>query len=274
MSSTAVVTSCSKEGWEKYGARFVQTFDQHWPLEVNLHIVSEDFDTFKVQDLARKAYIWCLDDSRLAAAFYKRHKFTKWVAGNASQPRPEGVAKDWHGSHGYSFRHDAYKFSKKVFAIELIAEQLNGGRLIWLDADVVTHSVVPMSAIDKLMPDDKAVSHLARPGYHSECGFVGYNLNHPECMKFISTFAALYGSDTVFELQEWHDSWVFDWTLRKLNTPTYEIPHRSVAHPFINSELGQYMDHLKGGRKDKGRSHSYELLNAKYHKLPYWQGAT
>jgi hypothetical protein len=33
-----------------------------------------------------------------------------------------------------------------------------------------------------------------------------------------------------------------------------------VNHPFINGPLGAYMDHMKGDRKDQGRSLAADLL--------------
>ena len=42
-----------------------------------------------------------------------------------------------------------------------------------------------------------------------------------------------------------------------------------AGHPFINSELGKYMDHMKGDRKDLGHS---EKKDIKLHAdNPYWR---
>jgi hypothetical protein len=42
-----------------------------------------------------------------------------------------------------------------------------------------------------------------------------------------------------------------------------------AGHPFINSDLGKYMDHMKGDRKNLGHS---EPRDIKLHEdNPYWR---
>jgi hypothetical protein len=39
-------------------------------------------------------------------------------------------------------------------------------------------------------------------------------------------------------------------------------------HPFVNGPLGSYMDHLKGGRKEQGRSSDKDLVVTRTEE--YW----
>lgn len=267
-----VVTSCSAVGWQQYGERFVHSFNKYWPDDVDLHIVSEDKLEWKPSKPPKRTIIlWPLHSSTKANSFLTRHDPHAWVRGDAGDPnRPAGVAAHWRPNSGkHCFRHDAYKFCKKVFAIELIADFVKEGKLFWIDSDVVTFAPVPASLFESTLPRGYALSCLARQGYHSECGYVGYNLDDPAATKFITAFADLYSSDEVFQLAEWHDSWVFDWLRNKLLTSTWNIPHKSKSHPFINSDLGLYMDHLKGNRKKQGRSYKVEQI--KHKNVDYWR---
>ena len=38
----------------------------------------------------------------------------------------------------------------------------------------------------KFLPGEYAISFIHRPTYYSECGFVGYNLRHPDTRLFVS----------------------------------------------------------------------------------------
>lgn len=270
-----VVTSCSLEGWHNYGRNFVKTFDELWPDGINLYVVSED-DLLSelVQNGKRQIHFRPLKHySPRGARFLATMDSVKWAKGDAMASRPKNVSgPTWRPNKDrHCFRHDAYKFSKKVFAIEIAASEVEHGRLFWIDADVVTFAPVPIELAEQMLPAKYALSCLARKGYHSECGFVGYNLEHPDTRPFIRAFAETYISHEVFNLPEWHDSYVFDWLRRKRVTPTYEIPHRSKAHPFINSELGRFLDHFKGSRKKHGRSHAADQIT--HSKLPYWAAA-
>lgn len=87
----------------------------------------------------------------------------------------------------------------------------------------------------------------------------------------------LYLDDSLFELPEWHDSFVYD-VIRKTfedTLPDFKT-HNITAndppsdHPFINSVLGQYMDHLKGdSRKEQGKSFGDDLMQER--QEDYWQ---
>jgi hypothetical protein len=266
MADVNVVTSCSRQGWDQYGARFVETFRQYWPKTVDLHVVSEDELPMSPQD---SEVVWNLNTWAAARKFLEANADILWKHGHGACKRPDGVARHWQDRSGHSFRFDAYKFSKKVFAIELVANNLEGGRLYWVDADVRSFELVPYDLMVRMLPNDYALSCLARPGYHSECGFVGYNLEQQAARNFIAAFSALYTTEAVFTLAEWHDSWVFDYLRNKLMTKTFEIPHKSKGHPFINSELGKYMDHLKGKRKDKGTSQKVEQIA--HRNVEYWK---
>jgi hypothetical protein len=237
-----VITSCSAEGWTRYGQKCVRSFMDYWPAGIKLHLVSEDNLTQHIAGYDPNRIVFhSLYSYELAAKFYERHKDNK-------------ASKGYKRHTFYNFREDAYRFSKKVFAIRLVTLNMIEGRIIWLDADTVTSSPIPLELLYRMPPDDYCLAFLDRPRYHSECGFVGYNLNHQDTKDFIAKFAQLYELDKVFDLREWHDSWVFDWLRHKMQIKGYPISHNNLSHPFVHSELGKYMDHMKGNRKNLGMS--------------------
>jgi len=241
MSDVSVVTSCSAQGWVEYGETFVRSFQQHWPADVHLYLISEDrlpVPHIALQESAAAVDFLERNDTQRAKGRVRLHSDAGWTPKKAAE--------------GYNFRYDAFRFAKKVFAIELAANRMRAGKLFWADGDIETFADVPESLLDALLPDAAALCCLDRGTYHSECGFVGYNLDHPQGLEFIRAFSALYSGGDVFRLQEWHDSWVFDWLRRELHTETKPITHHSRHHPFVNSVLGRYMDHKKGARKENG----------------------
>lgn len=253
------MTSCNKAGYEQYGRRCVETLHHFWPLDMPLHVVSEELLQLpECIKFGRKlVYHNLFQDSVDANAFHVKYRDDPQASGRGERfGRPQN---NRHWRSGYSFRHDAYKFSKKVFAIKLVADTLPGGRLIWLDADTVTMDHIPRDLLERMPPTGSAIACLLRGQYHSECGFVGYDLDNPATRTFLDKFAEIYSSGEVFKLPEWHDSWVFDFVRKRLQTPTWGIPFasRGAGHPFVFSELGKYIDHLKGARKDNGVSHDH-----------------
>lgn len=235
-----VVTSFSPSGWELYGKNFVDTFKQHWPEPVHLICAWEgqapraDLNGFDLME------------TEPARSFYARHQGDPIVAGKVPHPNwPWG--KKWKT---YNFKFDAWRFSHKVFALTAAARFVEGGKLYWLDGDTYTKEPVSLKLLDDVLPDDCSISYLPRPDYtHSECGFMGFNLEHLETRAFLQAFEDTYATDDFFNIETWHDSFVFDTLVARYRPKVFHLKHNSRAQPFDHSVLGQYMTHLKGRRK-------------------------
>lgn len=164
------------------------------------------------------------------------------------------------------YRFQARRFSYKTFAV--LAASHSRGRMIWLDADVNVFAKVPEAFLDGLLPKGAYTAYLGRPNMHSECGFVIYDRDHKAHDWFMRSWRRLYETDALFQLPEWHDSFVYDHLRTALNVPAVNISGKAADHPFINSPLGKYMDHLKGNRKQAGRSRPQDLVWRR--KEGYW----
>jgi hypothetical protein len=86
----------------------------------------------------------------------------------------------------------------------------------------------------------------------------------------------MYSRDDIFKHKEWHDSYIWDILRRQFqdrckfyNLNPLAQTDAKAGHPFINSELGKYMDHLKGDRKDTGKSKPSDLKVQRNER--YWQ---
>mgnify|MGYP001600419548 CR=1 FL=1 len=269
MPDIAVVTSCSANGWTQYGRRFVETFGQYWPAEVRLLFYTEDTPDDLQPRLAGFPILSLYDASPEARAFAERHRGNARAHGKERHKTDIGWTPNKVAA-GYNFRYDAFRFAKKVFSVEAAAREVGGGRLFWVDADVVTFAPVPPGLLDELLPPGAAISALLREGYHPECGFVGYDLENEAARAFIAEFARLYASDEVFALQEWHDSWVFEWLRKKMGVPTHAIPHCSRRQPFAHAPLlSKCLDHCKGPHKALGRTPKH--LRTIKDDVAYWR---
>ena len=262
-----VITSFHQEGLNQYGQRMINTFERHWPDDVNLIVCAENCQpkiarpTTKVYDL--------LDVSANCRAFVERHRTNPLAHGQA------GPGDVWNPKK--AFRWNAVRFAYKVFSVALCANNISSGWMIWIDADTHTHSPVTKSWLDEVCPESAMISYLGRgEKYHSECGWVAYNLDHPETRNFIADFVGMYNTDSIFNEREWHDSYIWDLVRKKYQdqnvfcnlNPSY-ADKGLAGHPFINSKLGECMDHVKGDRKTYGHSKAKEVVSHRDH--PYWQ---
>jgi hypothetical protein len=100
------------------------------------------------------------------------------------------------------------------------------------------------------------------------------NLHSQRTRDFLTQFQRYYddAEQGIFTLAEWHDSFVFDAV--RAHHPLVELDWSShlitgEGHPLINCDWGAYLDHLKGDRKDQGRSRRSDLKVKRTEA--YWQ---
>lgn len=275
----AVVTTCNAAGYEAYGRRMVESFDRHWPAEVPLLLYYEGFEPrlpggrIVTRDL--------IDSSPELAAFKHRHAANPLAHGLTRRPRfrlSYDLAKlrfklgekRW----GEGYRWNAVRFAHKSFAIFHAAATTEADVLIWIDADTRFFADVGWWEIESFVPEDHFVGYLRRR-IHSECGFVAYNLRHPATREMLAEFERLYTRDEMFREYEFHDSYLFDLVRKQMERKghrSYDIAGGlglKVPHVLINSRLGRFMDHLKGGRKEEGRSRVGDLVLER--QEAYWR---
>jgi hypothetical protein len=262
-----VITTFNQAGLDTYGQRMIDSFEQHWPHDVDLVVCTENCRPRISRSNVRAVDL--LTNSPSLRDFVKRHENNDLAHGRAGPPDVYNPRKQ--------FRWDAVRFSYKVFSVALCASMIKDGWMIWLDADTRSHSPVDHAWLSRVCPQDAMISYLGRgERYHSECGWVAYNLNHAVTREFIDRFVGMYQQDEIFNHREWHDSYIWDEVRRsyqdriRFHNLNPDPDTKGLAkHPFINSELGRVMDHFKGSRKDQGHSRAKEIVL--HHDVPYWQ---
>lgn len=166
------------------------------------------------------------------------------------------------------FRFDAIRFSFKIFALlQAIQQYRPKNHFAWLDADIRCLKQFSSNDLMQFFPEqNQLMSYLGRnnfppSGAYSECGFLGFNNNHPQLSNFMNRVADIYRNGEIFAYEQWHDSWIWDQTRFEFERQAVDFKNISGAavdteHPFINSNLGIYFDHLKGPRR-KQSGHSF-----------------
>jgi hypothetical protein len=253
-----VVTSFREEDWY-YAKDCIESFKKFWPSDVKLVVYYEG--THLRDDWKPISEIEHLDN---------------WMRAIAPFQLMSGKLQ---GEYDINF--DA-RMCRKVF-IQLHAAKEFGGKVFWMDADVITHEKVTHKFLDEVLPDDKLCCYLGRDwnnGHrhaHTESGFIGFNTQHPQCDGFLAFYRDVVMSGYIFAQPGWHDCFAFDIARKhviqaKPSAKGWFLDHAAhlragVMHPFINSILGSCLDHRKGNRKTT-RSPLSDLVKPR--KEAYW----
>ena len=257
----SVVTTFNASGYKQYGSRMIDTFLATWPQDVQLLVYAEDV---VVTQQAPNLKIIDLAQASPELVEFKR------IWGNV----PKANGHPFPGAERKAFKWQAVRFSHKVYAIFHAARTCETEWLIWMDADMVCHSKIGTAKLNQLFPDNIDLCYAGRSNKFTECGLYGMHLTSPITQQFLTEFQRMYddAENGIFTLKEWHDSFVFDavrkkFAMQELNWSAGLI--NGEGHPIINSEWGAYIDHLKGDRKDKGRSRKTDLVVQR--KETYWR---
>ena len=266
MNRCTAITSMTEKGYHAYGKRFLETFREYWHVPLVIYV--EGAETPK----------W--DRHSDLMSFYFLENVPDWKHfENMTKPFPimRGIVDEGQ----YSIYYDSH-MGRKAFMQADAAKRL-GGKIFWIDSDVVTFSDVPPDFLDTVLPDDKMCCYLGRTGGphpqdggpipHTESGFIGFNANHPLCSTFLGAYTAIFLEGLIFTRKGWHDCAAFDMTRAAFDPELFnDLGWRAgikAPHVFINSVLGKYMDHLKGPRKGVGHSYAKDLEVERTE--PYWQ---
>lgn len=272
MRDITVITTFHKPGLELYGQRFINSFSERVDTNVKLIVYAENCKV--VNPDPHQIRILKAEDTLVRLNNFKQ----KWK----NDPKANGIPpdeikrkrpRDWDKK----FKWDAIRFANKTYAVFHACAYAETNWVVWMDADTYVHSDWSYDEFKELLPDDKWLTYVGRgKGSQTwpECGFYGMNLKHPTCKKFLEEFERMYedADNGIFTLEEWHDSYVFGKILNDMKVHSPDVLDYSTdmylreartgggGHPLINGPLGKYMDHMKGGRKDKGKSDKKDIM--------------
>ena len=269
MASITVVTTFHPAGLSKYGQRFLDSFAARVDKRIKLLVYAEDCkpinpDPTRIEILDAKQVLPKLN------AFKSTWGHVPKANGDVSNEPQRHTRKDWMKK----FKWDAVRFANKTYAV-YDAVQRSKDWCVWMDADTFVHSDWSYEQFLELLPKEAYITYVGRgKGSQTwpECGFYGLNLNHPVCHEFLKEFERMYedASNGMFLLDEWHDSYIFGHILKMYNQfPSHdysanmylrEAKSGGGGHPLINGPLGKWIDHMKGGRKDAGKSQKKDIM--------------
>jgi hypothetical protein len=272
LTKISVVSTFHKPVLDLYGQRFVDSFSKHVDRSIKLYLYAEDCtpktDDNRIVLLDQKTEL-----SKLVA-FKERWKNVPKANGIPPDDIKKRRPKDWHKD----FKWNAIRFANKVYAVFDAAQRCDTDWIVWLDADTYVHSPITKEQFERFTPDSAWMSYLGRGRKWPECGFYGINLKSKAGKNFLYEFERVYedAENGIFKMEEWHDSYVFE-EVRKVIQNKWQEKFYNISaglvngegHPFINSDLGKYFDHLKGDRKDIGKSNKPRDLIVKRTES-YW----
>jgi hypothetical protein len=277
--SINVCTTFNKDGLDLYGQTFLNTYAKNVDKKIKLTVYAENC----LPENPDPTQILVLDQHEsLPELLAFKQTWHDVPMANGTCPFPQKRPRDWDKK----FKWDAIRFSNKVYAVFDACERHKGDWIVWMDADTVVHSPWSYDDFKAFLKDECWITYVGRgKGSQTwpECGFYGIDTSSDKALEFVDRFKWMYNNANIgiFKLDEWHDSYVFGYVLNHFKSKypnVYDVTAEMYmkeartgggGHPIINCDLGKYIDHLKGDRKNRGASALRDLLVKRVEK--YWR---
>jgi|TARA_R110000744_G_scaffold30815_9_gene72773 hypothetical protein len=247
--SVRFVTSFNYDGFLKYGEQMLNSVIKHWKEDLKLIVYTDHFPSEHLTKLPKSDIIEYRDLHEVGG-------YNAFVERMAVHDGTEG------GASPYNYRLDAIRFCHKVYALtdaamNIADTEIDGGWLVWLDADSTTRQSFSASTfLAEIVPNPSVeIMHLGRTDIdYSETGFLAFNMRYDTPGYLLADLLGCYEIDEVVAYREWTDAFIFTRLLK------IYIAHGAKVHDlsptckgltaFEQSPLNQYFTHHKGGRKD------------------------
>ena len=287
-----VATTYNQKYYDICGKRMIETFIEFWPKDVTLYAYWEEQEPEIFADNVK--YINLLEAQPELVKFVERNKDDRKKNGWRPGEWQDGTKEK------QIWKYDGVKFSYKVFAQSHRIKNSNSDRLLYLDADTFTHATPNLDYLDEILPEDHLCSYLGRAKNYDETGYYFHNIAHPKSQEWANRMEEIYINDELWDLEQQVDCYTMYWARKTFeDCPQFDLNayHGGFgnSHPFINTKLGAFLDHLKGNERKRlgsskikdfkqsvgtdkslGLGHGKKgngMANTKWKKSDYWREA-
>ena len=241
------VTSFSGRHFDVYAKKMLESVVEHWADDLKLIVYYDTVTEEQKKEFPQSPIIEYRDLDQIE----DRTKFLEKMKGY------DGTS---NGQMPYNFRMDALRFCHKVYALtdyflEISENEVRGGWLIWMDADVLTTSSLSEEILFEAFPKDAELIHLGRTDIDfSETGFIGFNLDTMHSHYFLADIRGCYDIGEVLAYREWTDAFIMTRFIKIYAAHGMKVHNLSEGATglavFPQSNLAKFMVHYKGNLKN------------------------
>jgi hypothetical protein len=129
------------------------------------------------------------------------------------------------------------------------------------------------------MPEDHLCTYFGRPRLYDETGFYMHNVQHYKSMRWAEALEKIYTEGELWTYPLQVDCYTMYAGRQKFkDEPQLDLVEHhgglGKKHPFVNSPLGEFLDHLKGDRKELGHSRQSDFkdrFEERNKKIDHWK---
>lgn len=232
---TVSITTFSRDGYELYGHRMIESWLKFWPKTHRLVVYTEDFELTE-SDIR----LTSIDLNSACPALVEFKKRSQAMIDNATDDREISRVQK------------TVKWSHKVFAIAHALNNAKTQRLIFLDGDTYTVSPIEHKIAEMLVDTHLLAVHfemLPKHGLHFETGLLVFNNTHPQMPLFRKIYTEGYETMDIYKMRKtWDTFWLVN-LYQKHNLDIFDLSEGKRGGVFGNPLVRGKLRHEVGTRK-------------------------
>jgi hypothetical protein len=240
---TIVITTFSKDGYELYGHRMIDSWIKFWPEGYQLIVYTEGYDIVE-----KDPRITCIDINEACPdldSFKKRsHELSDRYKKSTIDKTIKWCHKVYAVGHALNTEHDY---------------------LIFLDGDTYTKKSINRTFPAQLVGDNLFAVHFERlkHGLHFETGLIVFNLRHPDIEWLKNILTTAYDSLEIYSMPKTWDGYWFAHLYTKYQLPVADLSRQGsgvfghpLVKPYLQHDVGTKKYRVAGYDKFTGRKHN------------------
>jgi len=185
---TTVITTFSKQGYDVYGKRWINSVIKFWPTDTKV-VIYTDFDLLAPAD---NFTIKQFDTEFPNHAVFKEQVTSKFSDNDKA----------------VNIGNKTIKFSYKGFVISKELLSATSGYLVWLDGDAETINNISTSTLDSLVDNTFLACQQEKNFKHVESGVLVFNASLKMTQEFAAEINDYYFNGKLFNLKKPYDGYV------------------------------------------------------------------
>lgn len=241
---TPVIVTFSKDGFELYGRRMIESWLEFWPKDYyKLIVYTEDFSIDEYDVEQRDLHRCCPELVKFKAISDKM----KETAAEGKETKKIQKTVKW---------------AHKVFAIDHALRKCDDGYLIYLDGDTYSIDFVPPDLPRMLCGEDLFAVHFEKLkfGLHFETGLIIFNLRHERMEDFLDVYVDGYINLDIYDLvKTWDSVWLaylyeeYEFPVRDLGNKTNRVFNNPTVKKILMHDVGPDKYEKAGYNRYTGR---------------------
>lgn len=246
---TICITTFSKDGYDLYGRRMIDTWLAYWPKNFKLYVYTEDY---KLDQSDPRLIELDINEACPELKAFKVDS-QNTLPENPTNQQLNRISK-------------TIKWCHKVFVMShALNNNLDPDYVIFMDGDTYTKKLVKENIASSLVQQHLFAVHFEKlkHGLHFETGLISFNMNHPQMPMLKKELLTDYLNLNIYNHKKTWDGFWFAYLYEKFKLDVLDLANGKFTGVFTNPLISDTLVHEAGNTKYKRSGKNFNTYSGR-----------